>query len=131
MKRIIAAILALCALICVSLSVVSCDNAGNGDTVTTTQKEEVTTAATKITYTVKVVDANGNAVADVYVQLCEATEDGVCFMPIVTDANGVATMQLEEGPYKTRVSMADGYTFSDEYTAFGNEKTVTLTVTAN
>lgn len=130
MKRIIAAILALCALVCVSLAVVSCDNAGNGDTVTTTQKEEVTTAA-KVTYTVKVVDENGNPVAGAYVQLCEATEEGRCFMPIATDANGVATMELEEGPYKTMVNMADGYTFSEEYTPFGNEKTVTLTVKAN
>lgn len=131
MKRIIATILVVCALMCMTFAFASCDNTGNGDETTTTAKEEITTAAkTKITYKVKVVDENGNAVEGVYVQFCEDTENGRCFLPVTTDANGEAKMELEESTYKTVISMADGYTFSEEYTPFGNETTVTLTVSA-
>ena len=131
MKKIIAAILAVCAVFCVSLAAVSCDgNDAVSDTTTTAKAETTTAVSNKVTYKVKVVDENGNAVEGAYVQLCEATEDGRCFMPVVSDANGEATMELEEGAYKAKISMADGYTFADEYTNFGNEKTVTITVTA-
>ena len=130
MKKIITMILAVCMILCMAFAVVSCDTSGTSDDVTTTEAKTEATTAAKITYKVKVVDANGNAVEGAYVQICEATEDGRCFMPVTSNANGEATMELEEGAYKVKISMADGYTFADEYTPFGNETTVTLTVTA-
>ena len=149
-KRIMLAVLALCAIFCMAFAVSSCDGddagddvtttlADNGNTnhdnadVTTTQKaeDEVTTASGKITYKVKVVDANGNAVEGVFVQICEKKDGGRCFLPAKTDANGEISMELDEGDYKTRIDSANGYTYSSDYTEFGTETSVTITVTAN
>ena len=131
MKKIIALMLAICTIFCVMLTVASCDGGDTSSDVTTTEKSETTTTASgKVTYKIKVVDAKGNAVEGAYVQICEATDEGRCFMPVITNANGEASMELDEGAYKAKISMADGYTFADEYTAFGNEKTITITVTA-
>lgn len=60
----------------------------------------------KVTYTVKVVDEGGNAVAGAMVQLClEAC------VPGLTNAEGVATYTLEEADYKVSfVTMPEGYT---------------------
>lgn len=79
---------------------------------------------------VKVVDQDGNPVAGVYVQLCD---DGSCYAPVVTDENGVAEF-FKPGitGAMTKVMMAEGYTFSEEYTNFAEgENTVTLTITKN
>ena len=47
----------------------------------------------KIDYTVKVVDENGTPVANVTVQICD---EGTCFAPLMTDAEGVAVFRLVE-----------------------------------
>ena len=138
MKRLVAVMLVLTIALCF----IACT--GN-DTPTTTQKPEPTDPTTSSTtlptssttqptnpatpsHTVIVVDQDGNPVAGVYVQLCD---ESACYAPVATDENGVAEF------YKhgivgamTKVIVADGYLFSNEYTVFGDSTTVTLTVTA-
>lgn len=68
----------------------------------------------KISYTVYVVDGDGNAVPDVPVQLCFKS----CY-PGKTDANGKAAFSLDEGDYHaTIMKMPEGYTYSTEETEF-------------
>ncbi len=64
---------------------------------TTDPTTEPTTEPTddgKVTYTVIVKDSEGNPVSGVYVQVCK--ENATCYIPVETDANGVATWRLEE-----------------------------------
>ena len=146
-KRIMLTLLALCAIFCMAFVVSSCDGDDAGDDVTTTladngnttpdnsddttiqkAEDEVTTSG-KITYKVKVVDTDGKAVEGAFVQVCEKKDGGRCFLPVKTDANGEITMELEEGEYKTRVDNVPGYTAPADYTEFGSETSVTITVT--
>ena len=73
------------------------------------------------------MDQDGNPVAGVYVQLCD---DGSCYAPVQTNENGVAEF-YQHGIVgaMTKVIVADGYLFSNEYTYFGDSTTVTLTIT--
>ncbi len=76
---------------------------------------------TRVDYTVTVKDTDGNSVSGVRITICL---DNQCFNPIVTNADGVATMKLDEmDGYKAKVSKAEGYTFSDEYTFFASGET--------
>ena len=76
---------------------------------------------TRVDYTVTVKDTDGNVVSGVRVVICQ---DDTCFNPIVTNADGVATMKLEPADgYKGKVSKAEGYEFADEYTMFANGET--------
>lgn len=95
----------------------------------TTQPE--TEASTKITYKVTVVDQNGDAVEEAYVQICT---DETCFMPEVTAADGTVTFSLEDGvTYKAKLAgLPDGYTGSEDYVNFPADSTeLTITVTKN
>ena len=150
-KRILSFVLAICAVFCISLAVVSCNGDStsdttadttasntpegtNNDTTTAAGNEEQTTAASsKVTYKAKVVDANGAPVVGAFVQICQIKEDGstgVCYMPMATDENGEIAKELEKGTYKVRIDSATGYTYSDEYTQFDDTYSATLTVTA-
>ncbi len=76
---------------------------------------------TKVEYTVTVKDTDGNTVSGARVTICS---EASCFNPIVTDSEGVVSMKLEPADgYKAKVSKADGYTFSDEYTFFESGET--------
>ena len=82
----------------------------------------------KIAFTVKVVDENGNPIANVYVQLCD---DAMCYMPAATDANGVATFRMAEGSYKAALSVpVTGYVdVTGQYFEFEGDATeVTITL---
>ena len=83
----------------------------------------------KVEYEVVVKDSEGNPVAGVRVVVCK---DETCFNPVLTDENGVAVFKLEEyNGYKGKVSKAEGYEFSEEYTYFENgAKRITITVKA-
>lgn len=48
----------------------------------------------KVDYIINVKDSEGNPVAGVTVNVC--LEDGMCFMPCITDENGSAVSRLEE-----------------------------------
>lgn len=85
----------------------------NDDTAATTTTEAVTTTTAPQTtaFEVKVVDQNGNPVADVMLQICKDT----C-IPSKTDANGVATFNVEvTDEHKLSVlSCPTGYTYTGE-----------------
>ena len=134
-KRLVTAVL----MLCLALSLVACggnagdteknntentqqdDTQGSEDTEKESESDEVNDG--KIEYTVKLLDANGNPVANTMVQVCNAS---TCFAPVATDANGVAVFRLEESnEYKAKL-MTDS---DDAYVYFEAGSTeLTLTV---
>lgn len=144
-KRIfalLAAVLALCTL----MSFVACDGTENGtDGETTTQAatqaptqnettkepaDEQTTQADdgKVTYTVKVVDANGAPVKDVAVQFCD---DNGCRMPVATNAEGIVTLTDKASNFHiTIASVPAGYAADSNEYYFDDETMLTVTLTA-
>ena len=86
-----------------------------------------TEPANEPTYTITVVDEEGNPVSGVMVQLClEAC------VPALTNADGVAEFFLEEADYKVSfVMIPEGYEPATEQTDFyfaDGENTMTLTL---
>ena len=88
----------------------------------------------KITYTVTVIDQNGEAVVGAEVQLCY---NGVCLPTVETNTSGVMTNSLKSG-YEVSVllTLPEGYTatpVSGDYHAIlaVDETEVTITVTKN
>lgn len=81
------------------------------------------------TYTVTVVDENGAPLANATVQFCVGD---LCRLPVFTDANGVATLEVPSDNYTVKVSLS-GYTGESSYSfAEGSvELTVTLTQIAD
>lgn len=68
----------------------------------------------KVSYTVYVVDEDGNGIPNVPVQLCYNS----CY-PGKTDENGKAAFSLEEGEYHAQImKMPEGYAHSGEATEF-------------
>lgn len=132
-------ILATAALLALGLS--ACDNSTEADTDTDTQTEtesvtetetvsetETETEAAKLSvYTVKVVDKDGNPLPGAYVQMCEDSEEGVCFLPVAVDENGVYSVSREEGNYKVKITL-NGYTTADEYYYFRDSNALTITM---
>ncbi len=87
--------------------------------------EEVTTDDGKVTYTVKVVDANGAPVKDVAVQFCD---DNGCRMPIGTNAEGIVTLtEAESNFHVTLASVPAG--FAADTTEYYFDGALELTVT--
>ena len=130
-----------CLLLCTLLLGVSCngDGAGNDTTspVVTTAGDVVTTAPVvtttgdgKLTYTVTVVDQNGDPVVGAYVQLCIGE---MCNMPVATNGEGIA--QIKAQPDDWEVTLANpipaGYTFEGGKTPLDGETEITITVTKN
>lgn len=67
-------------------------------------------------YTFTVVDENGNGVAGIDVQLCELGENGMCYIPKTTDANGVAKFETDDitvGVYAIHLIQEDGSVLID------------------
>ena len=93
-------------------------------------------ASNTVTYTVKVIDQNGDAVEGMQVQLCP---DGVCLADqFITGANGEISKELTPGKtIDVKLYELDGYTLpsslSNGYHAVINagETEVTITVTKN
>ena len=81
----------------------------------------------KVTYTVKVVDENGNPIVGALVQMCSDT----CF-PSATDANGVATFKLADAEYKVSfLTLPAGYTHAgteENYYFDGDATDLTITL---
>ncbi len=109
MKKIIAIFAVVCLIFCFA----ACDD--NGTTVDTepdtTAETTVATEAESAAFEVKVVDAEGNGVKGVMVQICK----DVC-IPAVTDDNGVATFSIEvTDEHKLSVlSCPEGYVYNGE-----------------
>lgn len=80
------------------------------------------------TYTVTVLDSEGQPVAGVLVQLCK---DEACFVPKKTDANGQMTFTLKAGEaiadYRvTLVGMPEGQSAAAEYTFEAGQTALTI-----
>lgn len=134
-KRLVTAVL----MLALALSLVACggnagtdteknntetqqdDGQANKDTEKESENDKVDDG--KIEYTVKLVDANGNPVANTMVQVCNSA---TCFAPVATDANGVAVFRLEESnEYKAKLMTAgeDAYVY---FEAGSTELTLTM-----
>ncbi len=102
-------------------------------TVTVTKKTEV-----KVTYSVKVVDQDGNAVEGVSIQLCP---NGTCLPDsFTTDSNGTITKDMTPDlPVDVKIiTVPDGYSKPEPLDANGyhakiatGETQVTITITKN
>ena len=128
-------ILILCALLCLSCVLCACgepptDNPGESESTSTTSSTEESKKPNedgKVTYTVKVVDENGDPVTGGMIQFCL----DAC-MPCPLDANGVASMKLTEANYKVSFTMIPtGYALAGDKTEFyfdsgSYEMTITL-----
>ena len=145
-KRIFMIVLA-CVLCACVLSCVACDN-GQGEeqsTETSTDAplqsteasteapsaEQTTGAETddgKVTYTVKVVDANGAPVAGAAVQFCD---DNGCRMPVPTNAEGIVTLtEAESNFHVTIASVPAGYAADTNEYYFDGAVELTITLQA-
>ena len=84
----------------------------------------------KITYTVTVVDQNGDPVIGAAVQMCA---DLACLLPTPTNADGVAAFTIEpaETCYVTVISCPEGYTVDTTQSFHFPEGSAELTVTVN
>ncbi|MBQ7801940.1 MAG: hypothetical protein IJ375_06430 [Oscillospiraceae bacterium] len=134
MKKFVSAVLALCLV----LGLCACGSAENDTPATTEAPVVVTEAPTEaeteapvaegmVTYTVTVVDGEGNPMAGTMVQICL----DAC-IPAVTDASGVAQWTVEEADYKVSfLSVPEGYEAEAENFYFESGSTeMTLTLKA-
>lgn len=92
---------------------------GNGESSTPDSSTEQPAVSS---YKFKVVNASGEAVSGVQVQLCKGT--AFCAMPVMTDDNGVADYAFPEG-------LADAYSIHVWDAAMAVEYTVTGTATTS
>lgn len=145
-KRIMMLALASVLCLCV-LCTVACDNGTTEESTTdaatnapettdvvtdaaTTEQvtEEVTTDDGKVTYTVKVVDANGAPVAGVAVQFCD---DNGCRMPVATNAEGIVTLtEAESNFHVTLASVPEGFVADTTEYYFDGAFELTITLQA-
>lgn len=129
-KKIIAALLAVCLMVCLC----ACNGGGNGSDVqqpetTTTTTEPTTTTTTgsaiptpgegQVLYSVKVVNSKGEPVANEYVQMCLET---CVFQP--TNAEGIAYFTCAEADYKVTV-MSDPAATEYHFESGSHEMTIT------
>ena len=119
-------LLLLALLLCVALPLAACTDSpekpANNGTASTTGSS----APSRLTYTVKVVDAEGNPIEGVEVQICDGDR---CLLPAVTDAKGEVSWKTTSGNFKAQIKSAPaGYTYESEYPfpAEGTALTVTL-----
>lgn len=99
------------------------------DPEVTQSQETETPVDSKVTYTITVVDQDGNPVADVEVQMCNV--DGICLLPTVTNDSGIATFEQNEAVYYVTIpSCPEGYTADKEekhnFAEGSKEMTVTI-----
>lgn len=80
-----------------------------------------------VTYTVKVVDENGNGISGVALQLCQ----GACNRLPNTDENGVSTIKLAAKEYNLQILTAEGYIVPEGYIATLPLGQTEITVTLN
>lgn len=124
-------------VLCMALSLCACTQTPADETQATTDSttaatdasEETTAPADdgKVTYTVTVVDEEGNPISGAMVQMCKEA----C-IPGKTNENGVAEFSLAEDEYKVSfLALPTGYTYSSDATEFyfedgAAELTITL-----
>ena len=126
MKRIISAILIACVLLAMSVCLFACDGGNGGDGENNNGGNNQTPE--KPTYTVTVVDQDGNPVKDAQIFL--SPEGGVAF-PMPTNAEGKVSYTTDKKLTASVLSLPKGYEYSDltktqQFDANGN---LTVTVT--
>ena len=151
-KRTLTGLLSvLCVLLCALVLFCACN--GDGKKPADTNAPEVTTEATdattdpetnatetqpetdpetevdgKVTYTIIVVDGEGNPVEGVDVQMCDV--DGVCLLPVRTNASGVATFEKDQAVYYVTIAaVPEGYVADSTTKHNFAEGAVEMTVT--
>ena len=152
LKKYFSFVMALCLLLSVTLFVVSCEDSQSSAAATTeatkASTEEKTTAATttdepiitrpaktteplpeKVTYTVKVVGPDGEAVQGVLIGICD---DSGCRMPDSTNAEGIVTFTYPASNFHAQIQpngIPAGYTATtDQYDFPAGETTLTITL---
>lgn len=129
-------ILILALTVCLALGLCACgENAGNSKENTGASTAETTLETTetvddgKVTYTVTVVDENGDPVANAAVQICKDS----C-LPGMTNEEGVAVFKVVEDEYKVSfMAMPEGFEAEAEEFYFEDgayELTITLKAVA-
>ena len=94
-------------------------------TVTLTAAEVVDTS---VTYTVTVVDQNGDPVSNVILQFCDEEN---CKLPAATDENGIVTATYEASEYHiTLTELPEGYTSEESVFYFEESTELTIVLTA-
>lgn len=81
----------------------------------------------KKTYTVTILDQDGNPVAGVSVQFCD--ENNTCQLPVKTNDQGIVSKRLPEMVYHVTLTLPEGY--SCDTLEYNLEGTTELTVTVN
>lgn len=81
-------------------------------------------------YVIKVVDQEGNPIADVLVQMCDTA--GVCKLPTTTDEEGKAYYPYQDGEFRAQLTEGapDGYSVDDPgayYDIVDGEVTIVVT----
>ena len=101
LNRIFVFVLAACLL----LSLTACGN----DEPT----KEVNNLPEGVSYGIKVVNENGEAIVGALVSMCQDVEGGTCYMPSTTGSDGMAlfyeNMVPVQNHLKVRVLSAEGY----------------------
>ena len=118
---------------CLSLGLCACGAADAPETTGTPETTASVPATTvddgKVTYTVKVVDTDGNPMANVAVQICKET----C-LPGMTNDEGVAVFNVVEDDYKVSfMTVPAGFEAEAEefyFEAGSYELTITLKAAA-
>ncbi|MBQ8341301.1 MAG: carboxypeptidase regulatory-like domain-containing protein [Clostridia bacterium] len=96
-------LLVLCVVLSIALLACSC---GDEPTDPTPNTPETPDASNKLTYTVTVTDENGAAVADATVEIFSGSNSKGTAK---TNANGVATLEVDEGLYTSVKASKEGY----------------------
>ena len=121
MKKFVVLLLSLCLLLCLCAcgqdqTPTQATEPSSTTTVPTegTEATDPTVDDGKVTYTVTIVDEQGNPISGVMVQICK----DAC-IPAVADASGVATWRVAEDSYKVSfLSLPAAYTYTTEETEF-------------
>lgn len=79
-------------LLCMMLAVAACGS-------------DTPTVEENISYTITVVDNGGNPVSGVMVSICQNTEGGICYMPVKTDKNGIASFLKDVVPVQDNLKV--------------------------
>lgn len=83
---------------------------------------------TNVTYTVTVVDQDGNPVSGVIVQICDEEN---CKLPMTTDENGTASAEYAQSEYHVTLNtLPDGYSSEETDFYFNGATELTIVVTA-
>ena len=83
-------------------------------------------SSTKTTYTVKLIDTNNQPIVGTDVQLCVGV---ICRLPQATDANGVATFELDPDDYTVKIPFLTGYIIEPYYTFPSGSTELTIQLT--